>query len=256
MKKDLLRRLLKLSFATLYALLMVFSGCTNPSGDDGNPNSFSSFEEMLIHLVGFPGGWLNPFLIRNEAELRKVGTGQDGWTLEAHYRLEADIILNPNVEWRPIGDDNSSFRGIFDGNNRTITGLRINAPDRDYQGMFGRISYSPPDQYIGDNKGVVKNLGLVNVFVIGNNYVGGLTGSLIGQMVGNSYQNSTIQNCYVSGSVTGNNYVGGLVGNNNGGTIQNSYATSAVTGRSNVGGLTGSGSSGSNSYSTGTVTRL
>ena len=73
--------------------------------------------------------------------------------------------------------------------------------------------------------------------VNGGDYAGGLIGSIVYDQ-GN---NSSISNCYASGSVTGNNYVGGLIGNvSNAPTITNCYATGTVTGTNSVGGFAGS----------------
>jgi len=83
-------------------------------------------------------------------------------------------------------------------------------------------------------------------------YVGGLAGEVI--------DNSTVSNCYSTGSVTGtDNYVGGLVGLvRDTSTISNSYSTGTVTGNNYVGGLAGwlynSTVSVINCYSTGSVT--
>jgi len=183
----------------------------------------------------------DPFLVNDVAGLQKVGTGTDGWGLSAHYKQTADISL-PAVSlggsnWTPIGSEATRFTGSYDGNGKTISNLTINAPTEDNQGLFG---------YIGD-PAVVKNVGLVNCSIIGNQRVGGVVGELTG----------TVQDCYATGTVYTNNFgVGGVVGENNG-TVQNCYATCNVSGGSDgslVGGVVGwNFGIVQNCYATGTV---
>jgi uncharacterized repeat protein (TIGR02543 family) len=183
------------------------------------------------------------YLVTNETELRYVGKGTanldpyKGWTLSAHYRQTTNITLEEG-NWTPIGTGNGqqyNFNGSYNGAGHTITGLSINA-DSDWQGMFGFI-YS---------NGKVENLGLVDVNITGTYSAGGIAGTNRG----------TIQNCYVTGSVTGSaNFVGGIAGNNEGGIIQNCYVSGSVTGSERVGGIAGNNSSTlRNCYVSGSVT--
>ena len=92
--------------------------------------------------------------------------------------------------------------------------------------MFGRIGAG----------GEVKNVGVINVNMTGDNNVGGL--------VGYTY-NGTISNSYSTGNVTGDKDVGGLVGDNDNATVSNSYSTGNVTGEtSDTGGLVGENDNG------------
>ena len=106
----------------------------------------------------------------------------------------------------------------------------------------------------------VKNLTLVDCYIIGNDYVGGLVGRNDGTITnsgtegfvgGNSrgvggvvgYNEGTVENCHASGNISGggnSNYVGGVVGLN-GGTVEKCYATGNVGGNgvSYVGGVVG-----------------
>ena len=214
-----------LALALFTILLLLILGC----GSGGDPDL---------------GTASNPFLVSNEADLRKVGTGTGGWDPDSHYRMTANITMTGGG-WRPI----DWFAGTFDGNGHTITGL-TNASDWPgiYYGLFGRI----------DSEGVVKNLGLVNVnFNIANNMdIGGVAG-------GNS---GTVQNCYVTGNISNSagvwSYsIGGVVGDN-GGTVQNCYFTGSISNSADffsssfdsVGGVAGSNSGTiQNCYSTASV---
>jgi hypothetical protein len=135
--------------------------------------------------------------------------------------------------WQPIG----SFTGTFDGQGFEIRDLFINDPDGSSAGLFSEVG----------QKGVIKDIGVVNAVVTGNSYVGGLVGVNFG----------TVSNSYSSGNVTGNSAVGGLVGDNSDrGTVSNSYSASSVTGNLGVGGLVGYNVNGtiSDCYATGKVT--
>ena len=140
--------------------------------------------------------------------------------------------------WESIGDNSSRFTAIFEGNGHTISNLFIDKSSTNYIGLFG---------YISGNSAELRNIGLLEVKVTGDEYVGGLVGA--------NFQ-STVSGSYATGAVEGNNNVGGLVGNNFG-EISVSYTTGTVTGNNNVGGLVGwnnSGSTVSDSYATSTVT--
>ena len=164
--------------------------------------------------------------------------------------------------WEPIGDnstssDDSRFTAIFEGNGHTISNLFIERSSS-YVGLFG---------YVSGGSAELRNLGMVDVEVMGDASVGGLvggngggisnsyatgsvtgTGDNVGGLVGINFL-STVSNSYATGSVTGSvtesSKVGGLVGINILSTVSNSYATGAVTGSSDVGGLVGQHQGGS-----------
>jgi len=181
----------------------------------------------------------------------------------AGYEELASDTANQGRGWEPIGTSDDQFAGSFDGQGYEIKDLFINRPDEDSAGLFGEVG----------QEGATKDIGVVNLTVIGNDYVGGLvghtegtvinsysTGSLTGQehvggLVG--HNGGIVNNSYASGSVTGDSRVGGLVGWNQA-TLGNSYSSCSVTGNSSVGGLVGDNwyyeGTVSNSYSTGSVT--
>ena len=184
--------------------------------------------------------------------------------LTGDYYLTQDIDCSDTVNWNsgdgfnPIGTGDY-FKGTFDGRNHTISDLFINRTSTSYIGLFSQTSWI----YVSE----VKNVGLINVNIIGN----AQTGALVGRVYG--YKgNTTIENCYATGNLTGGaNEVGGLFGVvYSGGTpMGNSYingcysnvdVTHVATGGSPlfIGGFTGSISGAQNwindSYATGSVT--
>jgi hypothetical protein len=168
----------------------------------------------------------------------------------AGYDELASPTANGGYGWEPIGGNYQGgagrFVGTLDGHGYEIRNMSINRPDEQDVGVFGAIG----------REGVVRNVGAVNVTVIGREYVGGLVGSNYEGIVRDAYSTGsvagdngvgglvglnggTVANCYATGTVTGDREAGGLVGEDYRGTIANCYATGTVTGTENVGGLVG-----------------
>jgi hypothetical protein len=229
----------------------------------------SIFLIMLALIAGMVGCGSTAIEIRTWYDLDAVRNNLGGSYLlmndldstTAGYTDLASPTANGGKGWQPIGTQNDTFTGTFDGQEYEIRDLFSNRPDENYVGLFGIV-------YTG---GGIEDIGVVNVTVTGNSSVGGLVGVNMGT-VSNSYSSSnvnggsaevgglvggnagTVSNSYSSGSVTGQGHVGGLVGGN-GATVSNSYSTGNVTGYYGVGGLVGA-SSGTvnNSHSSGNVT--
>ena len=195
-----------------------------------------------------------PFLVRSDMELGYVGKGNpnpaegySGWTLDKHYKQVKDITLPAAGEgesnWTPIGNNSRNrFSGVYDGGRFKITGLTINEPSSDEQGMFNAI----------DAGSVVKNVGLEGCNIKVKEFVGGIAG----------YSYGTIQGCYTTGKVTGNNVnggTGGIVGfQGNDAMVKNCYSVADVEGTGRVGGVVGENYSSNckiqDCYSTGKIT--
>ena len=120
--------------------------------------------------------------------------------------------------FRPIGNSSSKFTGRFDGKGYKITHLYINRIN--HVGLFG---------YTGSGSEIM-GVGLEEVSIRGNDYVGGFVGTNRGTI---KYSYST---GYVSGS--GDN-VGGLVGVNEYGSSTNCYWDTQTSGQSTSDGGTG-----------------
>ena len=202
----------------------------------------------------------DPYLILNPIHLNQLRNflNQEG----VYFKMMADVNLtdyledeSPSQGWQPVGSSSSAaFKGILDGNGKTVSGLWINRSSNDYVGFFGYTS-----------KATVKNLIIVANTIAGKDNVGGLTGysnnstfvnvsftgkiqgiSNVGGVIGGSgdnlsvtdisatvevnasgdyvggligkndaHQNFTVSSCYVNNSkISGNNYVGGACGGN------------------------------------------
>ena len=232
----------------LAALLLVTSIPLTPAfAGDGGAVSLQSESGEGGELAG-NGTKDNPYQIGSAEQLAKFRDKVNSGETDASAVLTDDINLNPNMDisedgtvttgnepdrWIPIGSINP-YRGTFNGDGHTISGLYINDSSADYQGLFG---------FVG-SEGTVKDLG-VSGSVSGNNYVGGIVGNNL---------TGAVTNCAFSGTVSGNSSVGGVVGDNIS-SVTNSYNTGEVSGNSSVGGVVGNneGRSVENCYNIGEV---
>lgn len=164
------------------------------------------------------------------------------------YTELASPTANQGKGWEPIGYSGPAascggapalehgLTGTLEGQGHEIRDLFVHRPDEYAVGLL---------RYLG-HSGIMKNVGVVNVTVVGHNAVGSLVGLNEG---------GVISNCYSTGNVTGNAAIGGLVGRNEFGDISNCYSTGSVSGESStgIGGLVGQQHPDctiSNSYST------
>ena len=180
----------------------------------------------------------SPFLIQNLSDLLLLqqqcnvrgGMIAGVNASEAYYLQTADISLaqvcgNGLGNWTPIADyasdDMLGSKGSYDGGGYSITDLYINAPDKDYQGLFG--------YYVGR----ILNL-TISGKVVGKDCVGIAVGSCL-----NSYCEgyTCIDNVVVKGQVTGRDKVGGISGKYS--HVSNSINKAVVKGSQSVGGVVG-----------------
>ncbi len=143
----------------------------------------------------------NPFIIATASDLKELSDEVLNYKdLKDRYFLQAeDIDISEYDNWTPIGTFGVPFEGIYNGNNKKVTGLNINTHDS-WQGLFGFSS------------GTIKNLtvyGEVNVtchpdYVYSHSFCAGICGGL--------YNNALVDNCTNYANVHGDSYVGGIVG--------------------------------------------
>lgn len=182
------------------------------------------------------------------------GTLIDGTVqnLKANAVLTADITVNEDLlasintdddgnvtngtsfhAWSPMGmaDEKGKitgyYKGIFDGNGHSISGVYVNrdeaADDVDmrFKGSIGLFGY---------HDGVIRNLGILDSYMRGNYYIGSICG----------YNNcGTIQNCYSTARVGGVLYIGGISGRIHHGIVENCYNAGNVCGNREIGGICG-----------------
>ncbi len=165
-------------------------------------------------------------------EFRDAVNGNDPAAQTAKVVLKDDIVIPAGTEWEPIGHYERPFKGIFDGNNKKVTGLVLDNESAYTVGLFGVIE---------KGNGVdteVRNIVIEDPEVIGSSDVGALAGLVRKDVVISNVHVTTTTNS-AAPTILGNNRVGGIVGNNQG-TIQDSSNNANVYGNENVGGIAGS----------------
>jgi len=180
----------------LFAVATVFSqNQVQPAGDGspGSPYKVATLENLYWVAINV-NGWSNMFEGKYIVQTADIDAS-------------ATATWNSGQGWLPIGDSlQFHFKGNYDGQGHTISGLTINRPTRNCAGLFGYVEM-----------GSISNLGMTNVSITALHSAAAL--------VGISYGNVT--KCYATGTVSGNKYCGGLVGINCD-TIINSYSACAV----------------------------
>ena len=194
-------------------------------------------ESSIIPSKPSGGGTENsPYQIGTAAELYWFAALVNGELGGETQNTSANAVLTANITvtnetWTPIGF-RYPYEGTFDGQGHTISGLYFDNSELNNVGLFG------------SNSGTIKNVGVVNSYFYGSDFVGGVCG----------YNEGTITGCYNTGEVSGNDdYVGGVCGSN-GGIITSCYNSGSVSGNNYVGGVCGSnGSTITGCYNTSTV---
>ena len=100
---------------------------------------------IFAQFSGSGSGTANdPYLIYNEIQLAQMANflGQEGVVFKLQKDLDVSNYISENYPtqgWLPIGTSSSPFKGTFNGNGHTISGLFINRSSTDYVGLFGYI---------------------------------------------------------------------------------------------------------------------
>ena len=191
--------------------------------------------------------------ISDASQLASIGNN-DSYPLSGSYKLTKNISLSGYDNWTPIGQS-SAFSGTFEGNGKTISGLKVNTSGT-YAGLFGQVS------------GTIKNLTVTGSVTL-NSTSSSATSVYAGILAGNvSGWFATIDSCSTSGEVSAtlnctaswalgsaNVYAGGVIGNSSSliamevlshksGTVTASYSGSKVSGNAYAGGIVGKTSAG------------
>lgn len=116
-------------------------------------------------------------------------------------RVDADILATwkngtqPTRQWIPVGTSSVPFKGTFDGQGYTISGLYLNSTTV-ASGMFGTVAYDAE----------IKNFQLVDSYMKSTQKYLGLVGSGLFKTLENVYSNAYME--------TSAGYTGGFIGQN------------------------------------------
>lgn len=131
----------------------------------------------------------SPFLITTQEELLLINDFPD-----CNFKLMNDIELEG--DWVPLCTYNDGFTGTFDGNDHTISNLKITC----YYDMYRTGLFST------NTDGTIKNIKIIILnSIYSERYAGGIVG----------YNNGTVFRCKVEGNLYGK-YSGGIAGYNSG----------------------------------------
>ena len=183
----------------------------------------------------------DPFQIETAAQLAHFAkTVNEGEAyLYKYIVLTADIDL-ANKEWTPIGNHSNPFKGNFNGDNHTVTGMQISG-ELDRVGLFGECTKHNVNS-------AIKNITVKDSVICGINFVGAIVGYA---------EEINIENCRsIGNTINGKTDVGGICGKIGGysvGKVSQCYNSSKVTGRGRVGGIAGIGGIAENCLNTGEI---
>ena len=206
---------------TITVGLSVIDWATESDGDADHPYMIYNKDQLDLLAYRVNG---------THGETRQI----DGYSGK-YFKLGNDINYSHTSDWNNFTSDennfeaiggnfdsyNSHFRGHFDGNNKTISGIRIykdgNGYADNYQGIFGRTA----------NGADIHDLTLADARITGHDDIGGIVGI-------NGY-NSTVNRCHVAANVAicavqpNVSSHGGIVGYSDRGTIENCISAATLT---------------------------
>ncbi|MBO4740811.1 MAG: hypothetical protein J5605_04100, partial [Bacteroidales bacterium] len=232
----------------------------------------------ITMLTGATGGMQKHIWLINEpAFCGGSGTQVDPWLICRHQTLDSlaqfvnsgidfqgkyfkvvnDLDLSSYSNWSVIGNSMSNpFKGHFDGNNKTISGLTITGTTQ-YRGLFGVV--------LGSGTAAAQKAEIHHLTVRGSVSGGSYTGAIVGYadytnlkkltnyadvLTNNMYHGGIagqvntyceFDSCYNHGDIAGGQYTGGIVGYQYSyGKITNCENTGSInTTSSNIGGIVG-----------------
>lgn len=168
---------------------------------------------------GGSGTAADPYVLATTADLKDLSIATSDW--DKCFKMEADIVATGVTN--PVGDKANPFKGVFDGNGKSISNLNLTSTTfGEGTGLFGTVGEGAE----------IRDLGVIDATVNGMCFTGILAGYVNG---------GTISRCYSTGTVKATSIcVGGLVGEN-GGTIADCYSVADVSAPNDyaVGGLVG-----------------
>ena len=185
-------------------------GCTGYYDENGFCSADSTHYEAVTASVA------GVYEISNGGQLfsfaQQVNAGNSG-----DERINATLIEDINLDnkaWTSIGSESKPFKGVFDGNGKTISGLKMMTTDAAYEGLFGYVLNSTVKDFTVNGEitvAVSQSQSVGNLGVIG--YAG--EGTNI-QKITSSIE-VTVDETVENGAYQ---YVGGIVGNFDSGLLE------------------------------------
>ncbi|MBQ0015594.1 MAG: T9SS type A sorting domain-containing protein [Bacteroidales bacterium] len=135
-------------------------------------------------------------------QLVYISEGGKGW----HFRMTTDIDVNPSASiredgsytgtpsvWQPLGSEDHRFRGTFDGEGHTLSGIYDNSSANNYRGFVGYAEGA-----------TICNLAISKSYFDCGSYVGAICGqAAAGTIVYNCFNNSPVKADSLAGGIVG-----------------------------------------------------
>lgn len=150
-------------------------------------------ENVADNFKGGKGTQNDPYTIETKQHLINLAefVNKSNDTTNVYFKLLADINLadgSEKAEFTPIGVEGKPFKGIFDGNGKTISGFKITCSNTTgaFGGLFGRI----------EGGAIVKNVRISNAEIVAtfSKNVGGIVGVMAAE--------TTVSGCATAADVT------------------------------------------------------
>lgn len=169
----------------------------------------------------------DPYLVSSVAHFNDIA----GHSSTSHFKQTVNLNFNSTETTRDV-----TFYGIYDGNGKTITNIKVTTPTVYYDGGL-----------FDQNEGTIKNLKRVTVNITYGAYLGWI-GGLVGYNKGTiytPYYSSTLL-AGVSANITATSYgiIGGVAGRNTGSVIMQDAVYVKITTNITVGGIVGENNNG------------
>ena len=173
-----------------------FANCTLNGGSIMNKEyiwSRNDETDITIDGVCYPN-YMTTTLISTAEELfafaNEVNVNKNAFNGKTVY-LVADIDLN-NAVWTPVGQTGATtFNGVFDGQNHTISNLNVNSEAQTGEhyssGLFGWVESHTA------GRGHIKNVKIAGATVTGHHNCGALVGYI-------TQETALVENCHVTGA--------------------------------------------------------
>lgn len=165
----------------------------------------NTFADAAVRSSYGNGSAGSPYLINTAADLLAFADYINNSTTGGLYRyfeLVRSIDCSA-IEWTPIGTQSNPFRGNFNGNGCTISG--ITSSGHNYNGLFGYAGENSTIQLVA----LTQSIFTAKTGTSSDTYTGALVGYTAG-VVTNCYSRAVIE--IPDGTGSGRVYAGGLVG--------------------------------------------
>ena len=224
-----------LALCLVLTLVATFAPAMGLAATSSEPEIWEG--DVATEYDGGTGAKADPYQIATAEQLAFFAESVNGGEayIGKNFVLTNDILLNDTTNWKlwnettglsqtwtPIGTETNPFKGNFDGEGFSVSGIYISDSTLQNQGLFGYI-----------NGSTIQNLTVKESFIY--------AGTNVAAVVGLAENGATIKDCKNEAKVMGkSNCTGGVLGRmNTVGIIEGCENNGVVSGHNNTGGVVG-----------------